>query len=251
MTYKTDSPGPRFEPRYVNVMIGDRLRFQLTENLANPVTIETSVNSSFPCIAKERDNSTEPWFVFSGVSAMGFYDVDVTTANGYTTTYPFNTVVYKGNTTDCNANERASGAIIVSGNQTKACDSQTDRLACGSAGTVTESTDPFNGACVWCGTSDTDGYCFSPPWAGQFNCPCTQQSCFPDYGCPSDTLAVQCGSRCLTNGTQCPTFALPGSAVTTTTSLSTVTTTTPARASQLDVSVLFVVLFAAFCGLNL
>lgn len=119
------------------------------------------------------------------------------------------------NAAACPANPGSSqqifaGAIVV-GTFAYDCASATTRQACQALipGNVAAGQTSRYGACVWCGfgsNTDTDGFCYTPPWSGVNSCPC--QNCIADYKCPADARGFFCASACFqSNSTSvCPAY---------------------------------------------
>ncbi len=92
------------------------------------------------------------------------------------------------------------------------CASQTTQASCTAFG----SQSPNNGACVWCGTSATQGHCRQPAWFGTYSCPVVNgPNDFFHYQCDPGHTVGACGSNCLnTCETRCRDFRAPVTTVT-------------------------------------
>lgn len=204
-----------FSPAYVAADLGDQVLFKWNLAASHTEQIVSTSNMTFPCIP--TDPFSKAPFFLSPNQTSGKFLLNISASNYFVRGRQY---LFSGDASSCQ-NQNMYGSIIVG----------TFPYDCGSRQTMTDcsnavNTTTVNGACVWCGgepcscsaislltfvffeVSSTDGFCYAPVWSGTSNCPCDQQPCFADYGCPRGTSAVFCSSVCYDKrtGKQCPPF---------------------------------------------
>ena len=223
-----------FVPPYIAAGPGDSIVFAVSSSVAAQ-TIVAAANTTTAGRCVPRAAGVQPNITVTVASGASSDPIALLASDGFVSpglNNPPLVVPLMGNAADCNAGLRGS---ILFGSFTRNCAAQTTRDACSTEGSR---TGVGNGACVWCGTSPTSGTCFVPPWYGAYSCPCTQDSCFPDYLCPSGSTEVSrassssssslflpfphlslqafCGSSCFTpNATVCPSYRLSAASLST------------------------------------